>query len=61
VVREALRLMEEQDQIKAAKLDRLRRDVRAGLDSACPKTPVFPSPAAREIPEYPFGKHARET
>lgn len=33
VVREALRLMEEQDQVKAAKLDQLRRDVREGLDS----------------------------
>jgi antitoxin ParD1/3/4 len=33
VVREALRLMEEQDQIKAAKLDQLRRDIRLGLDS----------------------------
>ncbi|MBK8762837.1 MAG: type II toxin-antitoxin system ParD family antitoxin [Sulfuritalea sp.] len=33
VVREALRLMDEQDHLRAAKLDQLRRDVRAGLDS----------------------------
>ncbi len=33
VVREALRLMDEQDRLKQAKLDELRRDVRQGLDS----------------------------
>ena len=33
VVREALRLMEEQDRMRAARLDQLRQDVRAGLDS----------------------------
>jgi antitoxin ParD1/3/4 len=33
VVREALRLMEEQDQMRAAKLDQLRSDIRKGLDS----------------------------
>ena len=33
VVREALRLMDEQDQLRAAKLAQLREDVRAGLDS----------------------------
>ena len=33
VVREALRLMEEQDRLRAAKLDQLRADVRKGLDS----------------------------
>ncbi len=33
VVREALRLMDEQDQLRAAKLQQLRQDVRAGLDS----------------------------
>jgi antitoxin ParD1/3/4 len=33
VVREALRLLEEQDRVKAARLEELRRDVRAGLDS----------------------------
>jgi len=33
VVREALRLMDEQDRIRQAKLDDLRREVRKGLDS----------------------------
>ncbi len=33
VVREALRLMDEQDHLRAAKLAQLRQDVRAGLDS----------------------------
>ena len=33
VVREALRLMDEQDSLRAAKLEQLRQDIRAGLDS----------------------------
>jgi len=33
VVREALRLMEREDQIQAAKLAQLRRDIQEGLDS----------------------------
>ena len=33
VVREALRLMEEQDRFRAAKLEQLRQDIRKGLDS----------------------------
>jgi antitoxin ParD1/3/4 len=33
VVREALRLMDEQDTFRAAKLEQLRHDIRAGLDS----------------------------
>ena len=33
VVREALRLMDEQDRLRAAKLEQLRDDVREGLDS----------------------------
>jgi antitoxin ParD1/3/4 len=39
VVREALRLMAEQDHQRAAKLDRLRLDIQAGLDSG-PATPL---------------------
>jgi antitoxin ParD1/3/4 len=38
VVREALRLMEEQDRIRAVKLEQLRQDIREGLDSG-PATP----------------------
>ena len=33
VVREALRLMDEQDRLRKAKLDELSRDVRKGIDS----------------------------
>jgi antitoxin ParD1/3/4 len=33
VVREALRLMEEQDQVRAARLQQLRSDIREGLES----------------------------
>ena len=33
VVREALRLMDEQDRVRAAKLEQLRAEVRRGLDS----------------------------
>lgn len=33
VVREALRLMDEQDRLRSAKLEQLRDDIRQGLDS----------------------------
>jgi len=33
VIREALRLMETQDQLRAVKLEQLRQDVREGLES----------------------------
>jgi antitoxin ParD1/3/4 len=33
VVREALRLMQEQDQFRAIKLEQLRADIRAGIES----------------------------
>ena len=33
VVREALRLMDEKDRLRAAKLDQLRQDIREGVDS----------------------------
>lgn len=33
VVREALRLMEQQDQLRAVRLEQLRADIRKGLDS----------------------------
>ena len=33
VVREALRLMDEQDRLRQVKLDDLRREIRQGLDS----------------------------
>jgi len=33
VVRDALRLMEEQDQLRAIKLERLRKDIQEGIES----------------------------
>ena len=33
VVREALRLMDEQDRLRQAKFDELRREIRKGIDS----------------------------
>jgi antitoxin ParD1/3/4 len=33
VVREALRLMDEQDQLRATRLDQLRADLRKGIES----------------------------
>lgn len=38
VIREALRLMEAQDQLRAVKLEQLRQDIREGLESG-PATP----------------------
>jgi antitoxin ParD1/3/4 len=38
VVREALRLMEEQDRIRAAKLEQLKAEVRRGLESGQSQT-----------------------
>ena len=37
VVREALRLMDEQDRIRQVKLDELRQQIRKGLDSGASK------------------------
>jgi len=36
VVREALRLMEQQDQLRSVKLDQLRSDIQEGLSSGAP-------------------------
>jgi len=36
VVREALRLMEEQDRVRAVKLEQLRQNIRDGLNSGEP-------------------------
>jgi antitoxin ParD1/3/4 len=37
VVREALRLMEEQNELRALQLERLRRDIREGQESGPPR------------------------
>ncbi len=47
VVREALRLMEEQDRLRAIKLEQLRQDIRDGLESGDP-TPWNPEEIKRE-------------
>ncbi len=47
VVREALRLMEVQDRVRAAKLTQLRQDIRDGLNSGDP-TPWNPDEIKRE-------------
>jgi antitoxin ParD1/3/4 len=47
VVREALRLMDEKDQLLSAKLDQLRQDIREGLDSG-PATPWDPDEIKRQ-------------
>jgi antitoxin ParD1/3/4 len=39
VVREALRLLEEEDQLRSIKLQRLREDIREGLESGT--SPLF--------------------
>lgn len=47
VIREALRLMEEQDRMRAAKLEQLRQDIRDGLNSGEP-TPWDPEEIKRD-------------
>jgi antitoxin ParD1/3/4 len=47
VVREALRLMEEQDRWRAVKLEQLRQDIRDGLSSGEP-TPWDPEEIKRD-------------
>jgi antitoxin ParD1/3/4 len=47
VIREALRLMEEQDHARAVKLEQLRQDIREGLNSGEP-TPWNPEEIKRE-------------
>jgi len=47
VVREALRLLGEKDQLHGAKLDQLRRDISEGLESG-PATPWDPEEIKRE-------------
>jgi antitoxin ParD1/3/4 len=55
VVREALRLMQEQDRLREAKLEELRRDVRRGLESGASQdwnaTEVKAAARARRTPK----------
>jgi antitoxin ParD1/3/4 len=48
VVREALRLMEEQDDLRRIKLQRLRQDIEDGLNSG-PSTPWDPEEFLAEV------------
>jgi putative addiction module CopG family antidote len=50
VVREALRLLEEEDQLRAVKMQRLRRDIQEGLDSG-PFTEFDPQEIKRSARE----------
>lgn len=56
VVREALRLMEEQDRIRAAGLEQLRQDIRDGLNGGEP-TPWDPEEVRREGRERRAARH----
>jgi antitoxin ParD1/3/4 len=56
VVREALRLMQENERLRAARLDQLRRDIREGEDSG-PATAWDP----HEIKQEGRAKRARKT
>jgi antitoxin ParD1/3/4 len=47
VVREALRLMDEQDRLRAVKFEQLREDIRQGLDSG-PSKPWNAEDAKRQ-------------
>jgi antitoxin ParD1/3/4 len=47
VVREALRLMEERDRLREARLEQLRQDIREGLESG-PAKPWDPERVKRE-------------
>ena len=47
VIREALRLMEEQDRLREIKFEQLRRDIREGLNSGDP-TPWNPEEIKQE-------------
>ncbi len=58
VVREALRLMDEQDRQRAAKLEQLRKDVREGLDSGLSR-PWDPAEVKRQARARRSGKAAR--
>ena len=46
VVREALRLLEQEDQLRTLKMERLRRDIQEGLDSG-PNTGFDPQEIKR--------------
>ena len=56
VVREALRLLEQEDQLRALKMQKLRQDIREGLDSG-PSTVFDP----QEIKRSARGKKSQKS
>jgi antitoxin ParD1/3/4 len=58
VVREALRLLEQEDQLRAIKLQTLRRDIQDGLDSG-PSTVFDPQEVKRAAREKKAAKSAK--
>jgi antitoxin ParD1/3/4 len=60
VVREALRLMDEKDQLRAAKLEQLRQDLQDGLDSG-PAVPWDPADIKRMGRAKRIAKASSET
>jgi antitoxin ParD1/3/4 len=58
VVREALRLLEEGDQLRALKLERLRRDIQDGLESG-PSARFDPQEIKRTAREKKARKSAK--
>ena len=58
VVREALRLLEQEDQLRAIKLQTLRRDIQDGLDSG-PSTVFDPQEVKRAAREKKSAKSER--
>jgi antitoxin ParD1/3/4 len=58
VVREALRLLEQEDQLRSLKMQKLRQDIREGLDSG-PSTVFDPQEIKRLAREKKSAKSAK--
>jgi antitoxin ParD1/3/4 len=58
VVREALRLLEQADEFRALKIQKLREDIREGLDSG-PSTEFDPQEIKRVARQRKFAKSAK--
>jgi antitoxin ParD1/3/4 len=58
VVREALRLLEQEDQLRALKMQRLRQDLREGLESGA-STEFDPQEIKRAAREKKSAKRAK--
>jgi antitoxin ParD1/3/4 len=58
VVREALRLLEQEDQLRTLKMQKLRQDIRDGLDSG-PSTVFDPQKIKRAAREKKSARNAK--